>query len=115
MRGLKQNLLDILLATFLWLVFFLINGLANSSFVRPDFSEDCSWKSVSIDADLDGIFSYSYISAWIGAIFVGFRKSIVANLYGTTIGQFIELKKILLQHLKHKHPKSTLKLFTQHV
>lgn len=94
MRGLKQNLLGIFLATFiLWLVFFLVNGLPNSSFVGPDISKDCSWKSVSLDANLDGIFSYSDVPAWIGAIFVGFQKFLVANLYGTTIGQFIELNK----------------------
>ena len=94
MRGLKQNLLGIFLATFfLWLVFFLVNGLPNSSFVGPDISKDCSWKSVALDANLDGIFSYSDVPAWIGAIFVGFQKFLVANLYGTTIGQFIELNK----------------------
>ena len=94
MRGLKQNLLGIFLATFiLWLVFFLVNGLPNSSFVAPDISKDCSWKSVALDANLDGIFSYSDVPAWIGAIFVGFQKFLVANLYGTTIGQFIELNK----------------------
>jgi hypothetical protein len=94
MRGLKQNLLGIFLATFfLWLVFFLVNGLPNSSFVGPDISKDCSWKSVELDANLDGIFSYSDVPAWIGAIFVGFQKFLVANLYDTSLGQFIELKK----------------------
>ncbi len=94
MRGLKQNLLGIFLATFiLWLVFFLVNGLPNSSFVGPDISKDCSWKSVALDANLDGIFSYSDVPTWIGAIFVGFQKFLVANLYDTTIGQFIELNK----------------------
>ena len=94
MRGLKQNLLGIFLATFfLWLVFFLINGLPNSSFVGPDISKDCSWKTVSLDANLDGIFSYSDVPAWMGAIFIGFQKFLVANLYDTSFGQFIELKK----------------------
>jgi uncharacterized protein YkwD len=94
MRALKQNLLGIFLAAFfLWLVFFLVNGLPNSSFVGPGISKDCSWKSVALDANLDGIFTYSDIPAWIGAIFVGFQKFLVANLYGTTVGQFIELNK----------------------
>ena len=94
MRGLKQNLLGIFLATFfLWLVFFLVNGLPNSSLVGPDISKDCSWKSVALDANLDGIFSYSDAPIWFTSIFVGFQKFLVANLYDTSIGQFIELKK----------------------
>lgn len=94
MRVLKQNLLGIFLAAFiLWLVFFLINGLPNSSIVGPDISKDCSWQSVSLDANLDGTFSYSDVPIWISAIFVGFQKFLVANLYDTSLGQFIELKK----------------------
>jgi hypothetical protein len=94
MRGLKQNLLGIFLAAFiLWLVFFLVNGLPNSSFVGPEIIKECVWTSVSWDSNLDGVFSYSDVPIWFASVFISFQKFLVANLYDTTLGQFIELKK----------------------
>jgi uncharacterized protein YkwD len=101
MRVLKQNLLAIVFASFvLWLVFFFLNSIPNSSVFGPDISKDCAWKSVSLDANLDGIFSYSDVPIWLSAIFVSFQKFLIANLYDTSIGHFIELNKSACRSVK---------------